>query len=142
MAKVRGPLFSFDARGQFGDAFMFRGGTQRTHVYQPANRRKINQGQPSARQILVRQQFGEAVTGWRSLTDPEREAWDARALALGRNVNGWNLYLKAWAAAAAAAKPQPWRFTTGSPARLPDLGIDLEQKAITRTLDFRAFLAA
>ena len=41
MAKVRGPLFSLDARGQFGDALLFRGGTRRTHVYQPADRSRI-----------------------------------------------------------------------------------------------------
>lgn len=142
MAKVRGPLFSLDARGQFGDALLFRGGTRRTHVYQPADRSRINQQPASAKQAPVRARFGEAVAAWRALTAPERAAWDAQALGSSRNVNGWNLFLKAWAATANASQPQPLRFLPGPAAYLPDLGIDQGQQPLTRTFDFRAFLGA
>lgn len=96
MAKVRGPLFSLDARGQFGDALLFRGGTHRTHVYQPADRSRINQQPASTQQATVRQRFGAAVAAWRALAAPERAEWNTRAQSTGRNVNGWNLFLGAF----------------------------------------------
>lgn len=142
MAKVRGPLFSLDARGQFGDALLFRGGTRRTHVYQPADRARINQQPASTQQATVRQRFGEAVAAWRALAAPERAEWNTRALGTGRNVNGWNLFLGAWSATANAWTPQPLRFLPGSSAYLPEVGIDQGQQPLTRTFDFRAFLGA
>lgn len=142
MAKVRGPLFSIDARGQLGDALLFRGGTRRTHVYLPADRSRINQQPASAPQIAVRATFAAAVVAWRALPALERAAWNAEALSTGRNVNGWNQFLRAWAATANASVPQPLRFLPGSNAYLPDLGIDQGQTPLTRTFDFRAFLGA
>lgn len=114
MAKVRGPLFSLDARGQFGDALLFRGGTHRTHVYQPANRSRINQQPASTQQATVRQRFGEAVAAWRALAAPERAEWNTRALGTGRNVNGWNLFLKQY-----GVVPPPY----SGPYLLPSLAV-------------------
>jgi hypothetical protein len=88
---------SGDARGQFGADLLFRGGTGGTRVYRPADRTKINQATPSAAQTAVRTRWNAALTAWRALTPSERETWNQTATADRRAVNGWNLFLAAWA---------------------------------------------
>ena len=93
MARVRFPLMSGDARGQFGADLLFRGGTGGTRVYRPADRTKINQATPSAGQTAVRDRWNAALTAWRALAPSERETWNRTAETDRRAVNGWNLFL-------------------------------------------------
>lgn len=95
MAKVRGPLHSLDARGNWGlGALQFRGGNGGLHAYRPAPPGSVNQAPPTAAQAAIRAQYREALESWRGLDDLERAHWDAQGAA--REITGWNLYLKTW----------------------------------------------
>ena len=99
MARVRGPLFSVDAAGQVGGAICFRHGAAGVHVLSvaaPGSRSKALQ--PSAAQLAQRANYRAANVAWRAQSPEERAAWEALAKASGRNVSGWNLFLRAWMA--------------------------------------------
>ena len=99
MARVRGPLLSVDAAGQVGGGICFRHGTAGVHVLPvaaPGSRSKALK--PSAAQRAQRARYRAANVAWRALSPEERAAWESLAKASGRNVSGWNLFLRAWMA--------------------------------------------
>ena len=99
MARVRGPLMSLDATGQFGGAICFRhheGGVHVLPVVAPGSRTKG--WKPSAAQVAQRGRYREANAAWRALGAGERGEWNDLARGTGGNVSGWNLFLKAWLA--------------------------------------------
>jgi hypothetical protein len=71
-------------------------------VYQMVmvNRRRIAQrvrysvplNPQSVPQEANREKFGDAVVGWQALSEPQREVYRDRAV--GRNMSGYNLYLR------------------------------------------------
>ena len=99
MARVRGPLLSVDAAGQVGGGICFRHGTAGVHVLPvapPGSRTKALK--PSAAQRAQRASYRAANVAWRALSLEERAAWEFLAKASGRDVSGWNLFLRAWMA--------------------------------------------
>jgi hypothetical protein len=92
MAKVKGPMHSDSAGGQFGKNMIFRSGKKGTVVtgyYKPGSAKKFTL---SEAQLAQRQKYGEAVEAWRALTNEEREIFNENAKA--QNISGWNLYFK------------------------------------------------
>jgi hypothetical protein len=92
MAKVKGPMHSDSAGGQFGKNMIFRSGKKGTVVtkyYKPGSAKKFTL---SEAQIAQRTKYGEAVEAWRALTNEEREIFNENAKA--QNISGWNLYFK------------------------------------------------
>lgn len=113
MARIRGPLMSMDARGQFGDALLFRGGRKAAHAYRPAARTAINQAPATVGQAAVRTTYRAAIDAWRDLPETDRATWTATATAAGGNRNGWNLFLAAYfAAPPPPPPPDPNTYTT------------------------------
>ncbi|GAI68263.1 unnamed protein product [marine sediment metagenome] len=89
MAKVKGPLMSFDARGQIAKTLVYLGWkglkTVRQYVI-PANPKTDDQK-------LQRNYFKAAVAEWHTdgFTDLDAEAWDLYALALKVAKSGFNV---------------------------------------------------
>jgi hypothetical protein len=94
MARVKGPLFSLDARGNVArGALQFRGGLRGTHAYRPTPPDACGEG-PSAAQRLHRARYAEAAAAWRALEETTRALWSAAARRHG--VTAWNAYLAGW----------------------------------------------
>ena len=94
MAKVRGPLMSVDARGNWSaGTLQYRGGLHGTHVYRPTPPGNVNQTPATPAQASVRARYAVALSTWRQLDIEERQAHNEKALPLG--LSGWNLYLQA-----------------------------------------------
>jgi len=98
---------SMEARGQFGDTLLFRGGRKGAHAYRPAARTAINQAPATVKQAAVRNTYRAALDAWRDLAAADRKTWAATAAAAGGNRNGWNLFLAAY-------------FTAPPPPPFPD----------------------
>lgn len=94
MAKVRGPLFSVEAAGAFGDQILFRRGPAGVRVSRPGVAPKSVRKKATAAQAEQRGYFKQAVAEWNALTDAGRAAVHAEALALGLPMNGYSLWLK------------------------------------------------
>lgn len=95
MAKIRGPLFSSDAAGNFASgAMQFRGGLRGTHAYRPKSPKAVNQAPPTQKQTKVRTAYRTVLDEWRSLDEASKSALDAEAIASGEPITGWNLYFK------------------------------------------------
>lgn len=93
MAKIRGPLFSEHAAGNFASGTMqFRGGLQGTHAYKPRPRKTVNQSPPTPAQETVRTAYKQILTEWRALDEQEKLQWDAAANESGKPLTGWNMY--------------------------------------------------
>ncbi len=92
MAKVKGPLFSMDARGQIGKTLVYLGWkglkTVRSYVV-PANPN-------SADQQTQRGYFGDAVSLWQTagFTSDDVSAWNKLALAVKTVASGFNMFVK------------------------------------------------
>jgi hypothetical protein len=92
MAKVKGPMHSDSAGGQFGKNMIFRSvkkGTVVTGYYKPGSAKKFTL---SEAQLAQREKYGQAVEDWRALTNEEREIFNENAKP--KNISGWNLYFK------------------------------------------------
>lgn len=79
MALVKNPAGGIAASGKIGGTVFAR---NRAGQYARAWAKPVNPG--SARQSLVRSQFGASTTGWGSITESEREAWNAYAATMTR----------------------------------------------------------
>ncbi len=100
MAKVRGPLFSLDAVGKVGGEICFRHHAGGVHVLPLAAPGTRTKGlKPTQAQLDHQARYRAANGAWRALSPVERAEWDTLAQRTGRNVSGWNLFLKAWMAA-------------------------------------------
>lgn len=132
MARVRGPLMSFEASGTFAGAMQFRGNRAGQHVYRPPDPAKVNQVPPSLAQAAIRARYADAAATWAGLSDPERQTWEARADLEPGQVHGWNLYLRAYLKAPVIPEPDGGTpalgpvadLDGGSPATEPTLNLD------------------
>lgn len=92
MAKLKGPVFSLDARGNIGKTLVFLGWkglkTVRSYVV-PANPR-------STGQVTQRNLFTAGVNQWHStdLTGADKIAWDVYANVLARIMSGFNAFVR------------------------------------------------
>jgi hypothetical protein len=121
MARIKGPLFSMDARGNLaGGALQFRGGLRGIHAYRPIPPDTYNAG-PSERQRLHRERYREAVVAWRALDDAERALWSAAADR--QRMTAWNAYLAGWMLGQGPG-PDP-----GGPYTPPPLGLPIRLHA-------------
>jgi hypothetical protein len=87
MAKVKGPLFSLSASGEFNGMMEFRtvgSGTVAAGVKSRVPPRSPAQAAQTAR-------FSRAVGGWRTLTLEQRNAWRTAGPAHG--MTGYQLYI-------------------------------------------------
>lgn len=115
MARVRGPLHSLDARGNWGrGALQFRGGNGGVHAYRPAPPGSVNQAPATLAQMDVRDRYREALENWRALDDRERAHWEAQGAPEG--LTGWNLYLRYWMAFQ-VIPPEALLIQEGAPLR-------------------------
>lgn len=95
MAKIKGPLFSEGAAGNFAKgAMQFRGGLRGTHAYRPKSPKAVNQAPPTPAQETVRSAYQEILTQWRALSELEKMSWDTQAGEAGMQITGWNLFFK------------------------------------------------
>jgi len=88
LAKVRGPLFSLEASGEFGKALVFSvwKGIQYVRKYVvPENPR-------TALQTAQRQKFATAVANWHALNSIRQLAWKAAASTL--KMTGFNYFVQ------------------------------------------------
>jgi hypothetical protein len=101
MAKVRGPLFSFDASGTVAGLLTFNP----TRTTPTARRAPRSSAPPSAAQIVMRQRCRDAAASWHALTAPERAAWTA--LIASRSHTPFGKYLLEWNAQRATLAQPP-----------------------------------
>jgi len=88
MAKVKGPLFSFEASGKIGDALVYSKWKGAYYVRQhfiPANPQ-------SDAQVYVRGCMANANTEWDAKDEEGKAAYDT--LAEGTGMSGFNLYVQ------------------------------------------------
>lgn len=90
MAKVTGPLLSFDARGKLGGAMVFSAwkgvGLVRQYVV-PANPR-------TSAQVTQRTKFAQVVDRWHDLSGDDRDAWNRAASLASSPMSGFNAHTK------------------------------------------------
>lgn len=92
MARVKGPVYSADATGNFaGGLIQFRHHRGGLHVYRPTDPSRQNQKSPSSAQQAIRQRYREALAAWRGLSESARSDWNARGATMA--LSGWNLFL-------------------------------------------------
>jgi hypothetical protein len=87
MAKVKGPLFSLSASGEFNGMMEFR--TVGGSTVAAGIKRRVPPRSPS--QAAQTQRFRQAVNGWRSLTIEQRNTW--RAAGPAHSMTGYQLYI-------------------------------------------------
>ena len=86
MAKVYGPLFSLDARGQLGRAIVYT-------VWKGINavRRYIIPQNPNTEdQVTQRGYFTAAVENWQGLDAAGKTLWDEDVITKGKVMSGFN----------------------------------------------------
>ncbi len=88
MAKVRGPLFSLDASGQFGKTLVFAVWKGIRYV----RRYVIPENPRTALQVAQRQKFADAVASWHALNSIRQLAWKAAAASL--EMTGFNYFIQ------------------------------------------------
>ena len=89
MAKLHGPLFSLDARGQLGKALVYS-------IWKGLNyaRKYVIPSNPNtAAQQTIRGYFSTAVAAYKAEDQATKDAWDAAIAALGKPMTGFNYYL-------------------------------------------------
>lgn len=102
MAKVKGPLFSMDARGQIGKTLVYLGWkglkTVRQYVI-PANPNTTDQQ-------TQRGYFANAITLWQTagFTADDITAWNKLALAIKAVASGFNMFVRHYLDVVRAAK--------------------------------------
>lgn len=109
MAKLKGPLFSIDARGKLGNSLVFssnRGIKRASKHYSPTNPRTLIQ--QDNRSI-----FSYAILSWQSLTDDQKESYNQSARNLSLKMSGYNYYLQTYLAEYGEAPPVPAYITDG-----------------------------
>lgn len=95
MAKIKGPLFSADATGNFAKgAMQFRGGLRGTHAYRPKSPKTVNQAPPTQKQTEVRNAYRTILDEWKSLDEATKAEWDVDAIRTEEPITGWNLYFR------------------------------------------------
>jgi hypothetical protein len=89
MAKVKGPLFSIDARGKIADAMVFGGwkGIPWVREY------FIPQNPQSDLQVALRTIFTQGVTRWQTLSAPTKADWETAVGNKGVTMSGFNFFM-------------------------------------------------
>ena len=116
MAKVKGPLFSFDARGKLGKAVVFMAWKGINDIRQyviPANPR-------TTAQQAQRTKMAEAVEQWHNpnLDSDDKKGWDILASIAPKPMSGFNRFVKQYIDIKVAGKDfvLMYDFTVSSPA--------------------------
>lgn len=108
MAKVKGGLFSLEAKGSIGNALNYQmppgGGIVRL--------KSKSGGQPSAAQLARRAAYKSLVASWQALTQTQKQVYKDSAKNMG--ITGWNLYLKQNLGATIPPASIVWTDLTGS----------------------------
>ena len=89
MAKLHGPLFSLDARGQLGKTLVYS-------IWKGLNYARkyaIPSNPNTAAQQTIRGYFSAAVAAYKLEDQATKDAWDAANSALGKPMTGFNYYL-------------------------------------------------
>ena len=111
MAKVRGPLYSIDARGVIADAMVFGGWKGIAWVREQF----IPQNPKTAGQIAQRLIFSQAIDGWHfSLTAQQIIDWQTAIDNKGYTMSGFNFYVQTYINAMLVGEAPP----TDPPAHL------------------------
>lgn len=103
MAKLKGPLFSIDARGKLGNSLVFssnKGIKRASRHYEPTNPRTLIQ--QDNRSI-----FSYAISSWQSLTEGQKEDYNQSAANLKLKMSGYNYYIQTYLAAYGVGPPPP-----------------------------------
>jgi hypothetical protein len=95
MAKVRGPLFSIDARGVIADSMVFGGWKGIKWVREQF----IPQNPKTDDQKAVRLIFTQSVMKWHDLTDPQKTAWQTAIERKGYTMSGFNYFVSEYCSA-------------------------------------------
>jgi len=89
MAKVRGPLYSIDARGVIADAMVFGGWKGVKWV-----REQFYPQQPrTADQVAQRTIFTQGVTRWHDLNTTQQDDWQRAIERKGYTMSGFNFFV-------------------------------------------------
>ena len=89
MAKVRGPLYSIDARGVIGDAMVFGGWKGIPWV-----REQFYPQQPrTADQVAQRTIFTAGVEKWHGLSSEQQADWQRAIERKGYTMSGFNYFV-------------------------------------------------
>ena len=89
MAKVNGPLFSLDARGQLGKALVYaiwKGLNYARKYVIPFNSK-------AEAQMTIRGYLTDAVAAYHAEDQATKDAWDAAIKVLGWAMSGFNYYV-------------------------------------------------
>jgi len=89
MAKVRGPLYSIDARGVIADAMVFGGWKGINWVREQF----IPQNPKSEDQIVIRTIFTQAVEKWHDISASGKTDWQTAIEAKGYTMSGFNFFV-------------------------------------------------
>lgn len=95
MARVRGPLMSQEASGNFAGQMQFRCNRYGGHVYRPQDPATQNQRPATAKQSAQRARYALARVAWNTLEESESGAWVAMDKARQADVTGFNLFMAA-----------------------------------------------
>jgi len=91
MARVSGPLMSFDASGKVADSVVFSKWKGRNYVrqwFKPANPK-------TAAQVQQRERLTTAVTMWHNEDASVQQEWNDYAKSTGKVLSGFNAYVRA-----------------------------------------------
>jgi len=99
MAKTEGQLFSLSASGTLGKVLTYQGRKGFRHTHKKAL--PTNPNTPA--QIADRLIFAEAVASWQSLTQEQKNVYNAQSDNYG-NIPGFNIYIKLY--------KTTWRYRT------------------------------
>jgi hypothetical protein len=89
MAKVRGPLYSIDARGVIADAMVFAGWKGIKWV----RGQFIPQNPKTTDQVAQRTIFTQAIDGWHGTTAQQKIDWQTAIERKGYTMSGFNFYV-------------------------------------------------
>jgi len=104
MAKVKGPLFSMDARGALGSAIVFGGWKGIPWVREFF----VPQNPNTDDQKAIRLIFTQGVDAWHFTVDaPGVVLWDAAATATGKALSGFNYHQQCYIVAMRAGTVPP-----------------------------------
>ncbi len=103
MAKLTGPLFSMDARGQIGKALVYGGWKGIAWVrewFKPENPQ-------TALQVKVRAIFTLGVLRWQNIGSPAQVLWETGAERKGKIQSGFNYFMSEYVKAMWAGTTPP-----------------------------------
>lgn len=107
MAKVKGPLFSLDAKGPIGKIFYYQGGKCGTTARRLPRQPEI----VDAYQLQKQLWYAEAVAHWHLLTGDEQDLW--RAYADERGNEGYHAFISQYLRHLIAGT-DPWKLPDGT----------------------------